>query len=118
MLAVFQIRNRMERQLIRRLFTGKFIHVIAGYRKQRASRREIHIVNAKVALVALDLACKFLFRELHRLAVNALHFHHRALDKRALLRQARHIQVLDGKPSIFRDAARNFIIQASREHPR
>ena len=108
----------MERQFIRRLFTGKFIHVIAGYSKQRASRGEIHIVNAKVALVALDLPREFFFRELHRLAIDTLHRHYRALDKRTLLRQASHIQVLNGKPSIFRDAARNFIIQASREHPR
>ena len=103
----------MERQLIRRLFTGNFIEIVAGHFEQSARCREIHVINVKVALVALDLPREFLFRELHRLAVNTLHRHRRTLDKRPLLRQARYIQVLDGKPRIFRDAASNSSIRAS-----
>ena len=116
MLAVAQVRERMERYLTRRLFTSHFIKVVTGYFEQSARHRKVHIINAKVAFVALDRTFKNFMSQFHRFAIDALHRHRRPLDKRPLLRNACHIQILDSVDTrIIRRSTRN-LFRACRKH--
>ena len=113
-LAILQIGQRMERELVRRLFPGQFIEVITRHLEHGTRRGQINILDFKVALVALDFTFEHFARQCHRLAINTLHRHSGTLCKRTFLRKPSHIQVRDDS-RIFRGAASSLITVGTRD---